>query len=119
MSEKSAVARWWSGLKEGIPRLVRDPSLRSRSFIVLAAIFVCAYALGVVAHVMTMPDMGVRTAFSTDVHYFYKDFLVQAENEDRPLRPNDRILTIGDSGPIKDWPHLLRTQAELERTEKS
>ncbi len=78
--------------------------------IVLSAVLVCLYAIGVVAYVMSLPDIGVRSAFSPNVSHFFDDFLYPEEQD--PLRPDDRILAIGGK-KVEDWPQLLRRLIEL------
>src|SRR5262245_21887864 len=107
----------WSGLRGGMPRLLREPALRSRACIVLAAVLICAYAAGVVAHVVTLPDIGVRSAFSPEVNHFHEEFLFPPNQPDtdgssKTLKPDDRIIAVG-SRKIKDWPELLRCLVDL------
>jgi transcriptional regulator with GAF, ATPase, and Fis domain len=86
--------------------------LRVRALIILSAILVCAYAIGVLIYVMTLPDIGVRSAFAPIVNGFDRDFLYP-ENQS-PLKPGDRILAVGDK-EIEDWPQLLRLLVAMRR----
>src|SRR4051812_12493440 len=90
---------------------LRDASMRYHVLIVLAALFVCAYAAGVIGHVLTMPDIGVRCAFSTVVNQFEKEFRFPSDQPET-LKVQDRVLRVGDQ-PIHDWPQLLRTLRSL------
>jgi transcriptional regulator with GAF, ATPase, and Fis domain len=90
--------------------LLREPILRRRVTIGVAAFLVLAYAVAVVAYVLITPDVGIRCAFSTTVNYFYPDFLYPAGQE--PLRPGDEILSV-DGRRIESWSHFLRTRDEL------
>jgi transcriptional regulator with GAF, ATPase, and Fis domain len=94
----------------GAPRLIQDATSRTRAAIILAVLFVCLYAIAVVGYVVTLPDIGVRSAFSTEVSHFFPEFRFP-ENQ-VPLKHNDRILEIGGE-KTEDWPHLLRRLVEL------
>src|SRR5262245_9128594 len=85
---------------------LREPSCRQRLLILLAAILVCAYAIGVFSHVSTTPDLGLRFAFSRIVNRVYPEFLVVSEDEPVPDLQDAQIVQIGEHH-IEIWPQLL------------
>src|SRR5579862_3728212 len=91
MSARGWLVALWSGVRHGLPRVAHEPALRSRACIVLAAVFVCLDAVGVVAYVATLPDIGIRSAFSPLVNHFHEDFLFPAEQKTPPPRNGDRL----------------------------
>jgi transcriptional regulator with GAF, ATPase, and Fis domain len=91
--------------------LVRQPIARRRLFILIAAILVCTYALGVVAYVSSIPDIGLRSAFTPIVTQIYPDYILAPTEELPDLRDN-RILQVGDHH-IGTWPDLLRALIHL------
>jgi transcriptional regulator with GAF, ATPase, and Fis domain len=61
---------------------------------------------------MTLPDIGVRSAFAPVVNGFDEHFLYPTNQS--PLKSGDRILAIGDK-EIEDWPQLLRRLVALRQ----
>jgi transcriptional regulator with GAF, ATPase, and Fis domain len=78
---------------------------RRRFLVVGASLLVSAYALGVIAYVLTIPEIGIRCAFTPVVNYVFEDF-TYPEGQD-PLQPGDRIIQLGNQ-PVENWPQLLR-----------
>jgi transcriptional regulator with GAF, ATPase, and Fis domain len=117
---EKAVGWWRAGLvgmmvltgraRAFLRSLFEQPVMRCRVWIVLAAMLVCAYALGVLGYVVLTPEIGVRCAFSRVVGHFYEDFLYPAGQE--PLREGDRIVQVGEE-PVETWAQLLRKMLSL------
>src|SRR5436305_1481415 len=105
MSDEEGQHRLAQQLRSWLIALWREPVVRNRALIVLAGVFVCLYGLNVIAYVLSRPDLGVRTAFSTVVNHFDEDALVEGQKDS--LRRRDRIVRVGGE-EIKDWAHLLR-----------
>jgi hypothetical protein len=69
LSQRIAVAR-------SISRdLFRTSSGRRRLLILLATALVLSYAAGVLYYVLTIPEIGTRTAFTPVVNQFQSEFL--------------------------------------------
>jgi transcriptional regulator with GAF, ATPase, and Fis domain len=100
------------GEKSPASDLLRTPVGRRRLLILVAAALVLAYAGGVLGYVMTTPEIGTRTAFTTVVNQFHREFLYPEAQE--PLRQGDEILQVADRR-IANWSQLLRSVLELDR----
>src|SRR5262245_21509479 len=87
----------WRAVRGAIASLFRNSSARSRLFIVVSGVLGCAYALGVISYVLSMPDIGVRCTFSAEVDHFFPEFLFP-EGQPR-LHTDDVIVKIG-SHPV-------------------
>jgi transcriptional regulator with GAF, ATPase, and Fis domain len=94
------VARW----------VLRERAPRRRMLIIMAALLVCSYAIGVLGYVCASPEIGIRAAFTPVVNRFFPEFLYPADQV--PLQLGDQITRLGDR-PIENWSHLLQKQAEL------
>jgi transcriptional regulator with GAF, ATPase, and Fis domain len=85
--------------------------IRRRLLIVLAAGLVCSYALAVLGYVLSIPDIGLRCAFSPTVSHVYPNYAILPEGQhDLDLNAHlkgRRVDQIGDY-KVKSWPHLLR-----------
>jgi transcriptional regulator with GAF, ATPase, and Fis domain len=82
-----------------------DPITRRRGWILLAGCLICVYSLAVLAYSLTLPEIGVRSAFTPVVNFFYRDFLYPEDQE--PLRQGDRITELAGQ-PVETWSQLLR-----------
>jgi transcriptional regulator with GAF, ATPase, and Fis domain len=96
--------------RSGVSALLREPVVRRRAWIILAAVLVCGYAAGVLGYVLATPEIGVRTAFTPVANHFYEEFLYPEGQP--PLRAGDRIVKIGDQ-PVENWSQLLRKIMQL------
>jgi transcriptional regulator with GAF, ATPase, and Fis domain len=97
--------------------LFHDPIARRRLAIMLAAVLVCGYALGVLGYVVTMPEFGVRCVFSPVVLHVSPEFVYSPQGPPPPedvLQENDRIVQLGDQ-PVQDWSQMLRETLDLRR----
>ncbi len=106
----------WPGGKEHlqtacrrVPRagkgLLRQRTCRRRFLIVVAAGFVCAYAVGVLGYVRSTPEIGVRCAFTPVVNHFYPEFLYPEDQQ--PIQRGDVVVGL-DNHPVGNWSQLLQ-----------
>jgi len=86
-------------------------SLR-KSLLVLAGVSVCLYALTVLWFVHSDPDIGLRTAFDSQVRGFWG---VCTPSELAP-KPGDRIVNLAGQS-VETWPQLLRAVHSLRNQE--
>src|SRR5437870_1876171 len=87
-------------------RLLRDAAGRRRLAIVLAAAFVTLYAAGVFGYVLSIPDIGLRCAFTPVVNRVYRDFLYPDAGEPGARIVGDTITQIADQ-KVDSWPQVL------------
>jgi transcriptional regulator with GAF, ATPase, and Fis domain len=80
----------------------------------VAAALVCAYTIGVFGHVTTMPDLGLRFAFSEYVNHVYPGFLRSSDHSPPPDLRDAQIVQVGDHR-IEVWPQLLRATIDLTK----
>src|SRR4029077_7624002 len=71
-----------------------------RGLLIGAGVFICIFSLAVLYYVQSIPDLGLRSAFGTEI----KDTPVVVEGVGP--REGDLILKVGDLD-IKIWPDLL------------
>ena len=83
----------------------RQPTARRRLLIVVVALLVCSYALGVLAYVIATPEIGVQWAFTPVVNHFYPQFLDPPDQE--PLLVGDTVVAIAGH-PVENWSQILR-----------
>src|SRR5437879_1154455 len=107
----SKVTQWGRAFRDTCSQLFRSSAGRSRLFIIGSGVLVCLYALGVICCVLSVPDIGVRCAFSNKVDHFFPEFLTLKGQEPLPER-NDKIVSLGGH-PIENWPQFLRGLADL------
>jgi transcriptional regulator with GAF, ATPase, and Fis domain len=110
---------------------MKGPGLR-KNLLVLAGLLVCVYAIGVLCYVLSLPDIGLRCAFKTELSYVYNQYrwttprpLLTAEQRATDEPPQlleqalalphrgDLVLTVGGKA-IEVWPRLLRALIDLE-----
>src|SRR5258708_1814149 len=94
------VSSWVRAVRSALFELFHSSVGRSRLFIVGSGILVCAYALGVICCVLTVPDIGIRCAFTNKVDHFVTEFLAPKEQE--PLQTDDEIVRLGGH-PVGNW----------------
>src|SRR5262249_53332771 len=92
-------------------RTLQQSDSRRRLVMLAAAILVCSYALAVLAYVASIPDIGLRSAFTPTVTQFYPDY-VRYSDADVPDLLGSRILQVGNH-PIDMWPQFLRALIHL------
>src|SRR5262245_39552591 len=83
-----------------------------RTFLLfVAGILACVYALSVLAYVQSIPDIGLRCAYSPVVNVVDPNFL----RGDAPSPMALRECTIVELGgrPVDTWPQLLRALLAL------
>jgi transcriptional regulator with GAF, ATPase, and Fis domain len=92
---------------------VPPPTTWGKLFLSVAAIFICIYAITVVTYAWSVPDIGLRCIFSTDI--------VRVDGE--PLEPEGaapanaqyQIVAINDR-EVNTWPDLTRALTDLSPT---
>src|SRR5262249_48899035 len=92
-SAAQRLAAAWKALRHGGADVLRQPTGRRRALILVAAVLVSAYALGVHCYVLLTPDIGVRCAFTPVVNTFFPEYLCP-DGQD-PLQAGDRIVRVG------------------------
>src|SRR3954453_2783537 len=107
---RSALLKAVSALRAGGAALWSQPVVRRRTAIIVAAVFVWSYALGVLTYVLLTPEIGLRCAFTPVVNHFDKHFLYPRGQE--PLRDGDRIVELGNQR-IANWSQLMRKLIEV------
>src|SRR5262249_48795905 len=96
--------------------LVRCACTR-RGLLILAGVFACVYALVILWYVQSVPDLGLRTAFSVILKKDVNDRYLRLEEGpwrlegEKPLRrgkpqAGDTVVQIGDRA-VGTWPDLL------------
>ena len=113
MKRVQPIERLWQTVRDALAALGGEPSLRRRSLIVVAAVLVCAYAAGVIWYVLSVPEIGIRCAFTTRVDRFFPEFLYPPEGQPR-LQPDDAIVQVG-ARRVENWPQLLRHMVNLRQ----
>jgi transcriptional regulator with GAF, ATPase, and Fis domain len=119
---RSALSHTWNALLSALLRLGRDaraltvalgtqPIARRRFAVIVAAVFVWCYALGVLTYVLLTPEIGLRCAFTPVVNDFDPDFLYPRDQA--RLHVGDEIMQLGDRDVRSDWLELLRKLLDL------
>jgi DNA-binding NtrC family response regulator len=98
---------------QGFRALFHQPVVRRRVWVVVATGLVCAYALGVLSYVLATPEIGVRCAFTTEVHNFFPEFLYPTGQAS--LQIHDQIVQVGGRR-VHSWTELMR-QVQVLRHE--
>jgi transcriptional regulator with GAF, ATPase, and Fis domain len=80
--------------------------------LVLSGVLICIYAVAILWYVQTLPDLGIRSAFTPSAKYYYRDYLRFSEDDFRP-EPDDQIVAVGNEH-IDSWPALLRVPLRLQ-----
>jgi transcriptional regulator with GAF, ATPase, and Fis domain len=86
-----------------------------RGWLTIAGLAVCLYALAVLNHVFTAPDLGLRSAFSPFLKVAPTTHTFQTTTEGQMPEVGDRVVRLGDL-EINSWPDLLgapRTLREM------
>ncbi len=104
------ASRLGQRVRGGAGAVLGDVPRRSRMLIVVAAVLVCAYALGVIGYVLSIPDIGIRFALTTEITDFRREFLYPP-GQTPPAR-NEQVVAIGDHR-VDTWAQLLRQLANL------
>jgi transcriptional regulator with GAF, ATPase, and Fis domain len=106
------IPQVWASVQRVPCCLVQNAVARTRLLIVVAAMFVCAYALGVIWHVLTAPDIGIRCAFTTKVNRFFTEFRYPEDQSGATLLPDDDVIAL-EGKSVQSWPRLLRRLSSL------
>jgi len=83
-------------------------SLRTRrGWLIVAGLAVCLYSVCVVVYVESAPDLGLRSAFSSELKAPPVSRMYVPENSQDPIpQSGDTVVQLGDL-PIATWPDLL------------
>src|SRR5438270_8813696 len=111
----SSLTHWAAGLPTGLARkmaAVREPIGRRHLLIVTAAVLLCLYALGVFWYVLSIPDIGLRCAFTPVVNRAYSSFIFSRPGQPVPPLTGTVVEQIG-SHPVESWPRILHVLVNL------
>lgn len=97
-------------IRGALTNLQHRSSSRRRLIIILAAILVSGYALGVLGYILYTPEVGIRVSFTPVVSRFYSDFLFPEGQT--PLVEGDQLLFLGDR-KVDTWSQFLRKLTDL------
>jgi transcriptional regulator with GAF, ATPase, and Fis domain len=105
-----------------------------RSLLILAGCCVCLYAIAVLSYVLSLPDIGLRCAFTTVLSHVYDHYQCTTPTrvdakplEDPPTdrtivgqinptpKPGDTLLQVGGN-TVRTWPKLLRALIDLPKS---
>ncbi len=101
LADEAARAAWG---------LLHQSSGRRRVLIVVAGLFMCLYAVAVLAHVLSTPGLGLHCPFSLEVNRVVDGFAPPDGSDG--LREGDWITGVGRQ-PVVSWQHLMRRIAAL------
>ncbi len=85
-----------------------------RCLLILAAVLVCAHAIGVLAYILSMPDLGLRSAFGKEIRTKPRFFQPDQPGGLTP-RGGDEVVQVADE-PIDSWPELLGMPRRVRTT---
>src|ERR1700730_12179323 len=103
MIAKDILQRVWStslGLGRFCARMAT-----SRGLLVLAGVFVCGYAASILWYAQTLPDLGIRSAFTPVVKYFHNEYLPDNLAQAAPAA-EDTITQVGPD-KVRTWRDLI------------
>jgi transcriptional regulator with GAF, ATPase, and Fis domain len=78
--------------------------LTKRALLILAGLLACTYALAVVVYLQQIPDLGLRTAFSSNLNS--RPLFYLPEPGWPTPEPGDKVVEVGEL-PIENWTTLL------------
>jgi transcriptional regulator with GAF, ATPase, and Fis domain len=96
--------------------VLRQPVARRRLSILVAAALVCLYAVGVLGYVLSIPDIGLRCAFSPVVRRAYDGYFELPKGQTTHDLEGKTIVRVAGQ-PVENWPQLLRTLLDLPRNQ--
>src|ERR1043165_5605850 len=82
--------------------------ITSTTFLLFLGLFVCVYGLWVLIYVQFIPDLGLRSVFSTKIQGAPKLYI---EGDSPKL--GDRVIRVGDK-EIRGWADLLQAPSRLQ-----
>jgi transcriptional regulator with GAF, ATPase, and Fis domain len=84
--------------------------------ILVVGLLVSTYVLGLLLHVLVIPEIGLRCAFAATVNHFYSEYLYPEEQhpEEHPLQPQDQIVKLAGHS-VTSWPMLLKYLYRIDR----
>ena len=87
-----------------------DVFLHPRILLLIPGIVVCAYAVSVLIFVQFVPDLGIKSAFSTAIREIPKS--LDKEGKEK-LKLEDEVVKVGNLD-IKTWPDLLNAPQRID-----
>src|SRR5439155_326618 len=87
---------------------------RRKALLLLTGGLVCLYAVSVLWYVQTIPDMGLRSAFSPIINHVDRTFLRDEEGAPPPNLRDCVIVQIGEHS-VDTWPQILRALSALRQ----
>lgn len=94
-------------------RFVQKQFWQSRTWLILAGVLSCGYAIAVMIHVQFIPDLGMKSAFSRELRGLRRDVVVEPGQVLTP-QPGDLVIRVADL-PIASWPDLLRAPQIMQQ----
>src|SRR5436190_5829318 len=95
---------------QDIPSQLRQAGLR-RCLLVSVGVLVCLHAIGVLAYVLSMPDLGLRSVFGWEIRTPPRFFLPEKPGGLKP-HGGDTVVRVGDE-KIDSWPELLAAPRQM------
>jgi transcriptional regulator with GAF, ATPase, and Fis domain len=95
-----------------VGELFRHSVARRRIFILVAAAFVCLYAVSVLCYVLLIPDIGLRCRFYPEIQRVYPEYLHLKEGQSAHDLEGKTVVQVG-SHPVESSPQLLRALLSL------
>src|SRR5262245_47194739 len=86
------------------------PRFSRRGLLICAGGVVCVYALVVLFYVQWVPDLGLKSAFGTQLKS--APHIYRADESGLPPEAGDTGAVVGDE-PIRSWPDLLNAPFRL------
>ncbi|HLJ92631.1 MAG TPA: sigma 54-interacting transcriptional regulator [Gemmataceae bacterium] len=80
--------------------------------LVLAGALICSYALGILWYVHSMPDIGLRTAFTPEIRRVEGNAIFQEDGDAELPQVGDQIVRL-NGRTVSTWPHLLQAVRDL------
>jgi transcriptional regulator with GAF, ATPase, and Fis domain len=110
---KEGWHRTWRLLAEAsgtLSRMLRQ-ALTGRGLLILAGVSVCVYAVGVLWYAQSLPDLGIRSAFSADVRHVRSSSVHHNEGRLSP-EPDDVVEEVAGR-KVNNWTDLLLAPLRL------
>ncbi len=104
------VRRHVRALPGGALRLLRH-LLTRRGLLILAGALVCGYAITILIYVQTVPDLGIRAAFTPEIKHVHPGYQFPDDERSR-AQTGDRVVGLGNQ-PVETWLDMLRSVGRL------
>src|SRR5438046_1078452 len=87
----------------------------SKAVLLVTGVCICTYAISILWYVQSIPEIGLRCAFSPVVNNVDQRFVCPTEGLPPPELRECAIVKVGGQ-PVETWPQLLRTLLMLRDT---